>query len=98
MLKQASSKVKRVLTISLAILLAVPLTTVLSSAQSNYAGGNYHTYYTSGQPGCITTDEAPAYWDNEAPVFTELPAGINTGTIEILNRRRSTGTPIGGSI
>ena len=97
MLKQSFSKIKRILTILLAILLAVPLTVVLSSAQSNYAGGNYHTYYTSGQPGYITTNEAPAYWDNGVPVFTEPPTGINTGTIEILNRRRSPGTPEGGS-
>ena len=97
MLKQPFSKMKRVLTILLAILLAVPLTAVLSSAQSNYAGGNYHTYYTADQPGYITTDEAPAYWDNGVPVFTEPPSGINTGTIEIQNRRRSPGTPEGGS-
>jgi hypothetical protein len=97
MLKHLSSKMKRVLVISFAILLAVPLTTALSSAQSNYAGGNYHTYYTADQPGYITTDEAPAYWDNGVPVFTEPPSGINTYTIEIQNRRRSPGTPKGGS-
>jgi|SRR5271157_2970336 len=96
MLKYLSSKIKRAMTISLAILLVVPLTAVLSSAQGDYADSNYHTYYT-GQPGYITTNVAPVYWDSDVPVFTEPPSGINTGTIEILNRRRSPGTPEGGS-
>ena len=96
MLKQSFSKMKRILIIFVAILLALPLTAVLSSA-THYVGGAYQTYSTGQQPGYITTDEAPAYWDNGIPVFTEEPHGINTGTIEILNRRRSPGTPEGGS-
>jgi hypothetical protein len=97
MLKQSFSKMKMVLIIFVAILLALPLTSVLSSAQSNYPGGAYQTYSTDQQPGYITTNEAPAYWDDGVPVFTEPPSGVNTGTIEILNRRRSPGTPEGGS-
>ncbi len=97
MLQPSSSKIQQILAILVAILLALPLTAVLSSAQSNYAAGAYHTYSTSQQPGYITTNEAPAYWDNGVPVFTEPPSGVNTGTIEILNRRRSPGTPEGGS-
>ena len=96
MLKHSFSKMKRVLTILLAVFLAVPVTAVLSSAH-HYEGGPIQTYSTAQQPGQITTDEVPAYWDNGVPVFTEEPHGINTGTIEILNRRRSPGTPEGGS-
>jgi len=96
MLKQSSSKMKKVLAILLAILSVVPLTAVLSSAQGYYAGSNYHTYYTE-QPGHITTTDTPLYWDDDVPVFSEPPTGINTGEIEILNRRRSPGTPEGGS-
>ena len=97
MLKTSSSKMQKVLAILFAILLVVPLTAVLSSAQGYYTGGAYQTYSTGQQPGYITTNEAPAYWDNGVPVFTEPPSGVNTGTIEILNRRRSPGTPEGGS-
>lgn len=98
MLKQLSSKMKRVLTISFAILLVVPLTAVLASADHIYQGpGNYQTYYDRDMPGHITTSDTPLYYDNGVPVFEEQPSGVNTGDIEILNRRRSPGTPEGGS-
>jgi hypothetical protein len=86
---------KRVLTISLAILLLVPLTTVLSSAQSNYADGNYHTYYESSQPRYVTTNEVPLLWVKGAPEFIDPPSGINTGTVLIYSRSESPGTPEG---
>ena len=95
MLKQSSTKMKKVLTISLLMFLVVPLTAVLSNAQSNYADGNYHTYYESTQPGYITTDEAPSFWEGGEPVFTDEPTGINTGDIDILYRHRSPGSPEG---
>ena len=96
MLQPSSSKMQKILAILFAIFLVVPLTAILSSAQGYYAGSNYHTYYT-GQPGYVTTTDTPIYWDNDVPVFSEPPTGINTGTIEILDRRRSPGTPEGGS-
>jgi hypothetical protein len=95
MLKQSSSKIKRVFGILLAILLAVPLTTVLSSAQSNYAGSNYHTYYDSDQPGYIITTDVPAYWEGDVLAFTDEPSGINTGDIDILYRGESPSSPEG---
>jgi hypothetical protein len=87
---------KKVLAVLLVGLFVVSLATVLSSAQDYYAGSNYHTYST-GQPGYVTTTDTPVYWDRGVPVFSEPPTGINTGEIEILNRRRSPGTPEGGS-
>ena len=95
MLKQSFSKMKRILTILLAILLAVPLTAVLSSVH-HYAGGPIQTYSTDQQPAQITTDEVPAYWHNGVPVFTEEPHGINTGTIEILDNSESPRSPEDG--
>ena len=96
MLKQSFSKMKKVIAILLAILLAVPLTAVLSSA-AIYEGGAIQTYPAGQHEHTITTNEAPLYYDNGVPVFVEQPSGVNTGTIEILNRRRSPGTPEGGS-
>jgi|ERR1035437_469705 hypothetical protein len=96
MLKQSSSGMKKVLAVLLIGFFVLPLTAVAASAQGYYAGSNYHTY-TTGQPGYITTTDTPAYWDDDVPVFSEPPTGVNTGTIEILNRRRSPGTPEGGS-
>ena len=92
-MKQLSNKMKKVLTISLAILLVSSLTAVLSSAQGNYAGGNFRTYYTGYQPGYIITDDTPVYWHGNLPVLTDSPNGINTGDIEILDH--SQGTPEG---
>jgi len=74
-IEQLSHRMKRVLTISLATLLAVPLATVLSIAQSNYAGGNYHTYYT-GQPGYFATIKLLHIWGNGVPVFSESPVTL----------------------
>jgi hypothetical protein len=91
MLKQSFSKMKRILTILLAVLLAVPLTAALSSAH-HYDGGPIQTYSTEQQPAQITTDEIPAYWHGNIPVFATTPHGINTGTIEILDRGGSPGT------
>ena len=96
MLKQSFSKMKRVLAILLAILLAVSLTAVLSSAY-HYDGGPVQTYSIGQHPAQITTDEVPAYQNNGVPVFTEEPHGINTGTIEVLNRHRSPSTPEGST-
>lgn len=96
MLKQSFSKMKKVLTILFAILLAVPLTAVLSSAH-HYEGGPIQTYSTAQQPGQITTDEVPAYWKGNVPVFATNPHGINTGTIEILDRGESPGSPEGST-
>ena len=92
-MKQLSNKVKKILTISLVILLISTLAAVLSSAQGNYAGGNFRTYYTGYWPGYIITDDTPVYWHGDVPVFTDSPNGINTGDIEILNH--SQGTPEG---
>ena len=96
MLKQSSSEIKKVLSILLIGLFVLPFTAVAASAQGYYASSNYSTYYT-GQPGYITTTDTPAYWEGDVPVFSEPPTSINTGKIEILNRRRSPGTPEGGS-
>jgi hypothetical protein len=95
MLKQSFSKAKKILTISLAIFLVISLTAVSSNAQGNYAGGNYHTYYDSDQPGYTTTTDVPAYWEDGVPAFTDEPSGINTGDVDILYRHRSPGTPEG---
>ncbi len=100
MLKQSSIKMKKVLAVLLIGLFVLPLTAVLSSAdhikQGDEAYRNYYTYYTE-IPGHITTTDTPVYWDGDIPVFSEPPTGINTGTNERLNRRRSPGTPEGGS-
>lgn len=95
MLKHLSSKMKTVVTISLAILVALSLTSVLSSAQGNYAGGNEHIYYDSDQPGYTITTDTPAFWINGDPAFTDEPNGINTGDIYILDRGESPGSPEG---
>ena len=100
MLKQSSRRMKKVLAVLLVGLFVVPLTAVLSSAdhikQGDEAYSNYHTYYNS-PAGHITTTDTPLYWHGDVPVFEEPPTGVNTGEIEILNRRRSPGTPEGGS-
>ncbi len=82
MLKQSFSRMKKILAILLVILLAVPLTAVLSSAH-HYEGGPTQTY-TENQPGQITTDEVPLYYDNGKPVFATNPHGVNSASIEIL--------------
>ena len=96
MLKQSFSGIKKVLAILLIGFFVLPLTAVTGSAQGYYAGSNYHTY-TAGQPGYIVTTDTPVYWDGDVPVFSEPPDGINTGTIEIIDRHISPGTPEGDS-
>ena len=96
MLKHSFSKMKRVLTILLAVFLAVPLTAVLSSAH-HYEGGAIQTYSATDRPAQITTDEAPLAYDSGVPVFETNPHGINSGKIEIQHPANSLGTPEGSS-
>jgi hypothetical protein len=100
MLKQ-SFKMKKVLAILVAVLFVVSLTAVTASAHHIKLGDeayrNYQTYYTEELPGHITTTDAPAYWHDNIPVFRDPPSGANTGTIEILNRGESPGSPEGST-
>ena len=94
MLKQSSSGMKKVLAVLLIGFFVLPLTAVAASAQGYYVGNNYHTYIME-QPGYIITTDTSIYWDGNVPVFCDSSNGINTGTIEVLDRTESPGSPEG---